>query len=98
MIWIIRHVIYLKKKKEYDAKVAKALKIIHDRIGPKAYDHIKRYLKVSPPQLRNAFKRGYVESFENSSFMRPSGGVFEVKFAKTQKMKRRYLEVYLSSH
>jgi len=29
----------LKKKKEYDSKVAKALKIFHDRIGPKAYDH-----------------------------------------------------------
>jgi len=42
--------------------------------------------------------RGYVESFENSSFTRPSGGVFEVKFAKTQKMKRRYLEVNLKSH
>jgi len=39
--------------------------------------------------------RGYVESFENSSFTRPSGGVFEVKFAKTHKMKRRYLEVLL---
>jgi DNA polymerase III delta subunit len=46
---------YLKKKKEYDSKVAKALKIFHDRIGPKAYDHIKRHLRVSPPQLRNAF-------------------------------------------
>ena len=53
--WNIRHVNYLKKKKEYDAKVAKALKIFHERIGPKAYDHIKRYLRVSPPQLRNAF-------------------------------------------
>ena len=53
--WNIRHVNYLKKKKEYDSKVAKALKIFHDRIGPKAYDHIKRHLRVSPPQLRNAF-------------------------------------------
>jgi hypothetical protein len=41
--WNIRHVNYLKKKKEYDSKVAKALKIFHDRIGPKAYDHIKRH-------------------------------------------------------
>ena len=53
--WNIRHVNYLKKKKEYDSKVAKALKIFHDRIGPKAYDHVKRHLRVSPPQLRNAF-------------------------------------------
>jgi hypothetical protein len=46
--WNIHHVNYLKKKKEYDSKVAKALKIFYDRIGTKAYDHIKRY-------LRNAF-------------------------------------------
>ena len=46
--------------------------------------------------IRAATNRGYVESFENSSFTRPSGGVFEVKFAKIQKMKRQYLEVYLS--
>ena len=32
----------------------------------------------------------------NSSFTRPSGGAFEVKFAKIQKMWRQYLEVYLS--
>ena len=38
----------------------------------------------------------FVEGFENSSFTRPSGGAFEVKFAKIQKMKRQYLEVYLS--
>ena len=48
--WNIRHVNYLKKKKEYDSKVAKALKTFHDRIGPKAYDHIKRHLTVSPPR------------------------------------------------
>ena len=29
--------------------------------------------------------RGYVESFENSSFTRPSGGVFEVKLAQHMK-------------
>jgi len=35
-----------------------------------------------------------VESFEISSFTRPSGGVFEVKFAKIQKMKKGSVEVY----
>jgi hypothetical protein len=45
----------MERKKEYDAKVAKALNIFHDKIGPQAYDHAKRYLRASPPQLRNAF-------------------------------------------
>jgi len=31
---------------------------------------------------------GYLKSFENSSFTRPSGGVFEVNKLKTQKIKR----------
>jgi len=40
--------------------------------------------------------RGFVESFENSSFTRPSGGAFEVKLAKIQKMKKGFVELYLS--
>ena len=40
--------------------------------------------------------RGFVEDFENSSFTRPSGGVFEVKLAKIQKMKKGFVELYLS--
>ena len=47
--------VFMERKKEYDAKVAKALNIFHDKIGPQAYDHAKRYLRASPPQLRNAF-------------------------------------------
>jgi hypothetical protein len=42
--------------------------------------------------------RGYVESFENSSFTRPSGGAFEVTFAKIQKMKKGFVELNLKSH
>ena len=42
------------------------------------------------------FIRGFVESFENSSFTRPSGGAFEVKLAKIQKMKKGFVELYLS--
>jgi hypothetical protein len=45
---------YLKKKKDFDEKVAKALKVFNERIGQKAHDHIKRHLRASPPQLRNA--------------------------------------------
>ena len=37
-----------------------------------------------------------MEGFENSSFTRPSGGVFDVKFAKNQKMKKGYVELNLS--
>ena len=33
----------------------------------------------------SAKNRGYVEGFENSSFTRPSGGVFEVKLAQNMK-------------
>ena len=31
------------------------MKIFHERIGPKAYDHINWYLRILPPQPRNAF-------------------------------------------
>ena len=42
-------------KKEFDEKVAKALKAFNERIGTKALDHIKRHSRASLPQLRNAF-------------------------------------------
>jgi len=29
--------------------------VFNERIGQKAHDHIKRHLRASPPQLRNAF-------------------------------------------
>ena len=35
--------------------------------------------------LRSCLIRGYLEGFENSSFTRPSGGVFEVKLAQNMK-------------
>jgi len=47
-------------------------------------------------QRISAPNREFVESFENSSFTRPSGGVFEVKFAKIRKMKKGSVEVYLN--
>ena len=53
--WNRKHLNYMKKKKEFDEKVAKALKVFNERIGQKAHDHIKRHLRASPPQLRNAF-------------------------------------------
>ena len=53
--WTRKHLNYLKLRKEFDEKVAKALKVFNERIGTKALDHIKRHLRASPPQLRNAF-------------------------------------------
>ena len=38
------------------------MKVLNERIGTKALDHIKRHLRAFPPQLRNAFntlKRTY---------------------------------------
>jgi hypothetical protein len=40
--------------------------------------------------------RGFVEGFENSSFTRSSGGAFDVKLAKIQKMKKGSVELNLS--
>ena len=31
------------------------MKVFNERIGQKAHDHIKRHLRASLPQLRNAF-------------------------------------------
>jgi len=46
---------YRKNKKEHDEKVARALKVFNKTIGQKGYDHIKRYMRTNPPQLRRAY-------------------------------------------
>ncbi len=53
---ILNNVNYLKKKKEYDSKVAKALKIFHDMIGTNAFNTRKKTYDLSHGGADNAIE------------------------------------------